>query len=256
MGGRVLRYAICLLVAALAMAGTGMAGGFIVGFRLLDLDGRNVKWGRGDGLATVVTYAIVDRHMRFPEARNCTGVVPVDQLLANSRIDRTKFEHEVKAAFSMWEEVADITFRQVDNSQSAGILIGAQADPVGHAFANVDYRAGTESVTNSIREIGRSLICLNPSKTWKVGFDGKLTVYDLRYTIAHEIGHAIGLDHPEPASQLMSFKYHERFRSLQAGDVEGAVRLYGKRTSSISTSSENSTFEQKLGSSNPSTQWK
>ena len=106
------------------------------------------------------------------------------------------------------------------------ILIGAQADPVGYAYADVQY---VKDGTGTLGQIDRSLICLNPIKLWKVGFDGNLAVYDLRYTIAHEIGHAIGLNHPEPHGQLMSMDYLESFRSLQAGDVSGAVRIYGAR---------------------------
>ena len=105
--------------------------------------------------------------------------------------------------------------------------LGAQADPVGYAYADVQY---VKDGTGTQRQIDRSLICLNPIKRWKVGFDGNLAVYDLRYTIAHEIGHAIGLNHPEPHGQLMSRDYLESFRSLQAGDVNGAVRIYGART--------------------------
>jgi hypothetical protein len=60
-------------------------------------------------------------------------------------------------------------------------------------------------------------------------FGGSLAVYDLRYTITHEIGRAIGLDHPVPAGQLMPFRYQEQFRALQAGDIEGAVQLYGSK---------------------------
>ena len=60
-------------------------------------------------------------------------------------------------------------------------------------------------------------------------FGGSLAVYDLRYTITHEIGRAIGLDHPVPAGQLMPFRYQEEFRALQAGDIEGAVQLYGSK---------------------------
>ena len=69
--------------------------------------------------------------------------------------------------------------------------------------------------------IGRSLICLNPKQPWKIGFDGRLGVYDLRYTIAHEIGHAIGLDHPSAAGQLMSYRYDEKQTGSAAGRHQG-----------------------------------
>jgi hypothetical protein len=64
---------------------------------------------------------------------------------------------------------------------------------------------------------------------WKVGFDGNLDVYDLRYTLEHEIGHAIGLDHPSPSGQLMSYRYDEGQSGLQSGDIKGAALLYGPK---------------------------
>jgi hypothetical protein len=70
-------------------------------------------------------------------------------------------------------------------------------------------------------------MCLSPEERWKIGFDGDLDVYDLRYALLHEIGHAIGLDHPALAGQLMDFRYLERFRAPQTGDILGAVALYG-----------------------------
>jgi hypothetical protein len=78
-----------------------------------------------------------------------------------------------------------------------------------------------------MKPISKALVCLNPLKRWKIGFDGDLKTYDLRYTLAHEIGHAIGLDHPSGGGQIMGYRYEERFRSLQPGDVRGAVLLYG-----------------------------
>ena len=118
-------------------------------------------------------------------------------------------------------------FRETRDTAAAGILIGAQARPLGRAFTNVALKQGT----GEKKVIGRSLICLNPKQPWKVGFDGRLGVYDLRYTIAHEIGHAIGLDHPSAAGQLMSYRYDEKQTGLQPGDIQGAVLLYGPRAS-------------------------
>ena len=106
----------------------------------------------------------------------------------------------------------------------ADILIGAQVEPEGWAFADVFYDAQSPE---RVKPISRSLVCLNPAKRWKVGFDGDLKTYDLRYTLAHEIGHAIGLDHPAGAGQIMGYRYEERFRELQPGDVHGAKLLYG-----------------------------
>lgn len=212
-------------MAAVASIAGGVAAHGLLGFRLLDLDGAGVRWGDQQGSIPVVTYAIVDRDLRFPDARNCGGVRQIDDLLQRSAIDRGVFEDEVRAAFDMWSQATNIEFRPAEDVASAGILIGAQIEPVGHAFANVAYRPGA----GPVRTIERSLICLNPLMRWKVGFDGSLDVYDLRYTIAHEIGHAIGLDHPDASSQLMSFSYRESFRDLQPGDIEGAERLYGRR---------------------------
>jgi Matrixin len=194
-------------------------------FRLLTLDGAAVRWPSEPGTAAVVTYAVAKNSERYPQARNCKGVEAPDDLLRASRIERSSFDQEVRAAFDMWERVTDIEFREVDDPNSAGIVIGAQTSPEGHAFANVDYKLGD----GQFGQIYKSLICLNPTKKWKVGYGGSLAVYDLRYTIAHEIGHAIGLDHPDSSGQLMSFTYNERVRDLQEGDVAGAIRIYGLR---------------------------
>ncbi len=179
-----------------------------------------------DGLPRTVTYAIANEDTEFAGARNCGRMTTMDGLLAASRIAPAALREEIAAAFAMWEAAANIGFREAASPEQADVLIGAQAEPEGWAFANVFYDAQSPE---ALKPISRALICLNPERRWKIGFDGDLRSYDLRYTIAHEIGHAIGLDHPSGAGQIMGYRYEETFRSLQPGDVAGAVVLYGKR---------------------------
>jgi hypothetical protein len=219
-----------------------------VDYRLLQLDGHQVKWGASAiGTGASVRYMLVPTAMYFGETRNCRGLTPMDALLAASGIDPAKVPAEVAAAFDMWERAANISFQRVDHPAAADILIGAQAIPRGRAFTEVIYDrnppmtltgAGPANVqpAASVRRIDKALICLNPEKPWKIGFGGDVEIYDLRYTIAHEIGHAIGLDHPGPSGQMMGFGYEEHFRVLQPGDIAGAIALYGRRGAPVAKS--------------------
>jgi len=215
-------------IGTMLLAGTGNAAepATLLGFRLLNLENQTVKWstptfGRGAGL----TYAFAQGAVETPGARNCPSMLPPENAYAPSNITTPQFRAEVAAAFRMWEKAANLSFRYTDDPAKADIIIGAQTKPIGRAFTNVELKPASPDR----KVIARSLICLNPKQPWKIGFDGRLGVYDLRYTIAHEIGHAIGLDHPSAAGQLMSYRYDEKRHGLQPGDVKGAVLLYGAR---------------------------
>ena len=178
------------------------------------------------GQQRVLSYAVVAQDMEFAGARNCGKVTKLDGLLAASGIGAETLRSEIAAAFAMWQEAANIAFRAAETPATADILIGAQLEPEGWAFANVFYDTLSPE---PVKPISRALICLNPLRRWKVGFDGDLRTYDLRYTLAHEIGHTIGLDHPSGGGEIMGYRYEEKFRELQPGDISGAVLLYGKR---------------------------
>jgi hypothetical protein len=195
-------------------------------FKALRLDGHFVKWQKSS-TDPEITYQVATTPREFAGARNCRGMTALDSLLVGSEIAVATFERELAAAFAMWEAVAGLKFRQARLGEPAEIIIGAQLDPEGWAFADVFYDAASPQ---HVKPILQALICFNPLRRWKVGFDGNLKAYDLRYTLAHEIGHAIGLDHPPGPGQIMNYRYEERFRDLQSGDVFGAVALYGAPT--------------------------
>jgi Matrixin len=210
------------LVCGAAVAG---AGEDIATFKPLKLEGNAVSWqANAGGRKPAIAYWIVTQPAEFPGARNCRSMTTMDGLQTASAIDPAAVRAELAAAFAMWERAANVSFRAADSAATADILIGAQAEPAGWAFADVFY--DTRSA-EPVKPISRALICLNPTKRWKVGFDGDLNIYDLRYTFAHEIGHALGLDHPNGAGQIMGYRYEERFRELQAGDIAGITQLYG-----------------------------
>lgn len=194
------------------------------GYRLLKLDGWILKWGAAElGRDAHVTYAVADARITTPQARNCGTITPPEGALARSGIAPDVFDAELDEAFAVWARIAGLRFTRADSAGTADIVIGAQAHPRGFAFTNVDFRPGRDGVA----KLTRSLICFNPERRWKIGFGGDTRVYDLRYMLIHEIGHAIGLDHAGPDGQIMGFRYGEDFRTPQAGDVSGAVALYG-----------------------------
>ena len=240
-----------LFAAGLLMFLTSVCAQAETAFQLLMLDGNFVKWGQASlGSGAVITYEFAAGRLQFDSATNCRQIEPLKGLLQRSHIDKARARRELKQAFAAWEAVADIHFRPATKGEIPDIIIGAEATPLGRAFTDVAYvnddvrLSGTDRGLTSlkledtaapqqkasgsqVRAIARSLICLNPQKRWKIGFDSDLDAYDLRFTLIHEIGHSIGLDHAGASGEVMSFKYLELFRRPQSGDIAGAIRLYG-----------------------------
>jgi len=231
-----------LAIAALLPLASLLANGSEGGYRLLELDGYKVKWGEHSlGAGASVSYAFADEDIRFDNARNCGDMAPMAALSGPSLPYET-LERETAAAFRIWERAANLSFHKVDDVSSADIILGAQGRPHGRAFANVTFGPDAK---DGVRVIDQALVCLNPTYKWKVGFDGNKDVYDLRYTLIHEIGHAIGLDHPGPGGQIMGFRYSEAFSGLQPGDLRGVRRLYGYSANPTETelaSTDSSTY--------------
>lgn len=192
-------------------------------YKLLKLQGHFAKWpATQPAVATTVSYAFIEDIVHHQGARNCESMQPVGKALTASNISMAQFREEFVKATRMWEDAANIRFVEAEIPETADIMVGAQLKGVGRAFTNVEL-----AERDGARHIHRSLICLNPEMPWKIGFDGNLAAYDLRYTLAHELGHAIGLDHPGKSGSLMFYKYDETQTGLTHGDMAGAAQIYG-----------------------------
>ena len=214
--------ALMLAVAAtLAYPAAAVAGSF----RLLRVDGVEVKWDspqRGRGAS--VTYGFATKVETFPDASNCRSVAPMDRLSSAWKGGPERLDAVAQAAFGMWSRAADLRFREAVPGERPDILIGAQGEPEGVAFADVWHGPGA----NGMAPLVRASVCFNPEVAWTTD-DGPVpaNVYDLATVLAHEVGHAIGLDHPGPRGALMAYSNQGAFDALMPGDVAGAVLLYG-----------------------------
>lgn len=226
---------------------------------LLRVEGYLMRWApEAAGGKTIITYSILQGayHVKTRKSilspSNCAKMHAFSDIVAKSPdLTEEKAKDELQAALQRWESVANIAFIEMNDPSLANIVIGAADDPGGRAFANLSYRSerGLTPVTmalgkpdaraapalddnggdGSVVLIDQAYVCLNPKSRWKIGFDGNLDVYDLRHTFTHEVGHAIGLDHPDSTGAVMAFRYDERVRDLQPSDIAGAQRLYGPR---------------------------
>jgi hypothetical protein len=213
-------------------------------FRLLVLNDAFVKWGAPVlGTGAGVTYAFVTRETIDNDARNCKHMTPFADLAPSAKLPLDALKIEAREAFRNWERASGLRFREADRQDGADIVIGIQANPQGLAFTNVAPAKPTRATylaeglrkwmglksdaARRVDTIHQALICLNPRQVWKIGFDGNIKTYDVRYALTHEIGHAIGLDHPGASGALMGFRYSEKVRGLQSSDIDAVQTLYG-----------------------------
>ena len=196
------------------------------GFRLLEIDAVNVKWGAAArGAGAEVSYGFAERAQAFPDAINCGRLAPMAVLAEVWQGDPARLAAVAARAFAMWSREADLRFRRAAPGESPDILIGVQGEPERIAFANVWHgpaRAG------GVAPLTAATICFNPEQAVerrrRAAGAGRL---DLGTVLAHEIGHAIGLDHPGPTGALMGFANQGSIERLMPGDVAGARALYG-----------------------------
>jgi hypothetical protein len=182
------------------------------------------KWG-GPVMGTpggIVTWSLMNSGIAVEDG----GLGGVSTAL--SAFMPAGFLTQIQNAFAAWSAVANIQFVQVaDNGlpfdapgatgmiRIAGTNLGGPGGVLAHGYyppINGNTAAGD--------------IHFDVNDTWKIGF-GAAPGFDIFQVMAHEIGHAIGLDHTGVANSLMNPNYTEAFSGPQADDIAGAQFIYG-----------------------------
>ena len=137
---------------------------------------------------------------------------------------------QIEAAFDAWEAVAGLNFVEVADD---GVAFDASPTS-GHG--DIRFGGGVFDGPNGTLAHGfyppvngntaAGDIHFDTAELWKIGFGGG--GFDIFQVAAHEIGHAIGLDHTGVVGSLMNPTYSEAFVGPQADEIAGAQSFYGE----------------------------
>lgn len=130
------------------------------------------------------------------------------------------FQASIRAAFDLWESVANIDFVEVADSMASDIrLAWDQFDGPGGTLATAIWQySGT---TTLYSEIGFDL-----AESWRASANYAGGGHDFYAVAVHEIGHAIGLAHVDDSGSIM-YPYLSSQTGPSAADVQAIQALYG-----------------------------
>lgn len=206
-------------------------GGFHVGDFVLGPTSPG-RWGGATlGMPAMVTWSLHPGTGETFDETSIRGGIS-GPVLSLASFMPAGFKAEVERALQAWSDVSGITFVEVSDN-GANFNAGPQATQGeirfgGHVFDgnNGTLAHGFYPPTNGVTAAGD--IHFDIAENWQVdSINGGTGTKDIFQVTAHEIGHALGLDHTSVPNSLMNPSYTEGFEGLQADDIAGAVALYG-----------------------------
>jgi len=199
-----------LLTLALCTVGVGVVSAARLPFLRHTLDGVEavLKWGEGElGTPAVVTYGFVTEPTVFDgnvgEVARCRNLVP----LAGSLPGITQEELDATAAYAFgeWSALSGMEFKRAAPGERPQVLLGAQTKPSGVAWTNLRAKS---SAGRGFHRITAGAICFSPrpkmngwpkARVWRIAKNGEVLEpeEDFAYGLVHEVGHVVGVDHPD-----------------------------------------------------------
>jgi len=166
------------------------------------------------GLPDVMQMATEEAVCAWPKK---TITVKVANGLNNVSSDL--FRSSVKEALNYWNEVCGINLKLVDSGVTDITITTGRIDgPQGTLAWSELPCGGVSSVTQKY----------DTSESWVVS-ERPTNGIDLVRVICHEIGHAIGIPHIS-SGNLMQPTYDVNIRKPKSGDIQEAVKRYGRVT--------------------------
>lgn len=168
---------------------------------------------------------------------------------APSGISQATFETAIKTALKSWSDVAAITFVQTNRAGLNNSLdFTAQA---------IDGSGGTLAEAYFPSDVNRGSIAgdveFDSAEKWEIGNASGSSAFDLVLVAAHEIGHALGLDHSSNPSAVLypSVSASQSFNGLSSADISAIRSLYAASGSSTTgTTSSGTTNTGTTGTTN------
>lgn len=210
------------LAFALAAAAPLSASAFVIGPTLPG------KWGNPTfGTGATISYSFMPTGTSCAaESLGCTITALGDFGPAFS-----VWKTEVQAALAAWAAVADLTFIEVPDlgeAFNAATQLSGDLRFGGHFFdgAGGTLAHGFYPPNNGLSAAGD--MHYDTGDCWEATMDGTADLcFDIFQVTAHEIGHALGLDHTAVPASLMNPFYTEAFSGPQADDIAGMRFIYG-----------------------------
>ena len=217
---RLVSGAVFLCAAGILTAGAASAAVDFGNFAVYD---GTPRWGMGPlGTGADVTYSFMATGTPCAsraEPEGCT-ITALDAFMP------TGWRAEIEAALGGWAAVSGLRFFEVPDAGEGFNRSGVSGD-IRFGGHDLDGPGGTLAHAYFPPPNGGSAagdVHFDMDEEWVIGFQP--SGYDIFQIAAHEIGHALGLEHVD-ADVLMNPYYPDDPRSWQAGDIAGIRYLYG-----------------------------